>query len=117
MEKGEKYKAEMISAIKKHNWMRWSHIDWNALSFSRATAYLYKLNELDAIKSQFSDNSSKGVNYLLQKWMTSGNATLEIAAMRLIAEEEDRQRLNQQYIDHTTAGEKIAVNFIDGSKG
>ena len=109
--KASKYETEMQKAIKKHKWMRWSHIDWDALSFSRRTAYDYALHESHTIKSQFEDNRSKGVNYLLQKWMASDNATLQIAAMRIIADEEDRQRLNQQYVDHTSKGEKITLKI------
>lgn len=107
MTKAEKYEAELNAAIVKHKWMRWSHIDWEALSFSRRTAYEHDLHESHTIKSSFEDNRSKGTNYLLQKWMNSDNATLQIAAMRIIADEEDRQRLNQQYVDHTTGGDKI----------
>ena len=112
MSKAGKYEKELNAAITKHKWMRWSHIDWDALSFSRRTAYDYGLHELHTIKGAFEDNRSKGTNYLLQKWMKSDNPTLQIAAMRIIAEEEDRQRLNQQYIDHTTQGEKINLQFI-----
>ena len=105
--KSEQYEKELIEAIQKHNWMRWSHIDWNALSMGRTTAYAYKLNDSDSVKETFEINRSKGVNYLLQKWITSDNSTLQIAAMRIIADEEDRQRLNQQYIDHTSKGGEI----------
>lgn len=105
--KSEQYEKELIDAIQRHNWMRWSHIDWSALSFSRATSYNHELEKLDTIKEAFDMNRSKGVNYLLQKWMNSDNATLQIAAMRIIADEEDRQRLNQQYIDHTSKGGEI----------
>ena len=109
MSKAAKYEKELNAAIIKHKWMRWSHIDWDALSFTRSTAYFHKLNESDTIKGTFQDNRSKGTNYLLQKWIKSDNATLQIAAMRIIADEDDRQRLNQQYVDHTTAGEKINI--------
>lgn len=105
--KSEQYEKELIEAIQKHNWMRWSHIDWNALSFSQRTAYTYELQESQTIKETFEQNRSRGVNYLLQKWMNSDNATLQIAAMRIIADDEDRQRLNQQYVDHTSKGGEI----------
>ncbi len=107
MNKAKKYADELCAAIKKHGWTRWSHIDWYALSFGRSTAYSYELDKLDTIKSILEDNRSKTVSYLLNKWVKSDNATLQIAAMRIVAEEEDRQRLNQQYIDHTTDGEKV----------
>jgi hypothetical protein len=94
-----KNEAELIQAIIKHKWMRWSHIDWQALSFSRPTAYNHELNKLDTIKGTFEQNRSKGVNYLLQKWMQSDNATLQIAAFKIIADEDDHRRLNQSYVE------------------
>jgi len=116
IDKLAKYENELSSAIIKNKWMRWSHIDWTTLSFSRRTAYEYSLHESHTIKSEFEQNRNKGVNYLLQKWISSDNATLQIAAMRLICEEDDRQRLNQQYVDHTTKGEAIVtppIQWID----
>ncbi len=110
-DKKQQYENEMCASIKKHNWMRWAHIDWGALSYSRRTAYEHGLHESHAIRSIFEDNRSAGVNYLLQKWIKSDNATLQIAAMRIMAEEEDRQRLNQQYVDHTSQGDKLNITF------
>jgi hypothetical protein len=107
-DKQKKYESEMIAAIKRHKWMRWAHIDWDSLGFSRPTAYNYKLETLDTIKAAFEQNRNKAVNYLMQKWIASDNPTLQIAAMRIVADEDDRQRLNQHYIDHTTKGDKIA---------
>jgi hypothetical protein len=119
--KQKKYEKSLIRSIKQFKWMRWSHIDWKSLDFSRATAYLYHLDKLDTIKECFSNNRNHAVNYLVQKWIASDNPTLQIAVMRIVAEEEDRQRLNQQYIDHTSKGErlfdKVTINIIDGSDG
>ena len=79
--------------------MRWAHIDWTLLSFSRATAYNHNLDKLDTIKSAFEQNRSRGVNYLLQKWMNSDNATLQIAAFKIVSESDDHKRLNQAYVE------------------
>ena len=108
-DKSISYEKALLAAINKHRWMRWAHIDWTVLSFSRRTAYEHRLHESHTIKDLFEENRSKGVNYLLQKWMSSDNATLQIAAMRMIASDEDRQRLNQQYIDHTSDKKEIKV--------
>lgn len=113
MSKQKEYEQELIATIKELNWMRWSHIVWETLSFSRPTAYNHKLETLDTIKDAFQENRRKGVNYLLQKWINSDNATLQIAAMRIIADEEDRQKLNQQYIDHTTGGDRLKPPKIE----
>ena len=109
MTKKQTYEEQLIAAIKKFKWMRWSHIDWDGVNFSRRTAYEHKLHELHTIKDTFDYNRSKGVNYLLQKWMKSDNATLQIAAMRIIADEDDRQKLNQQYVDHSNKDGTLRV--------
>jgi hypothetical protein len=112
--KQHKYEIELIQYIKKYKWMRWSHVDWNILSFKRGIVYDYDLRESPEVAEAFEQNRSQGVNYLLQKWIKSDNPTLQIAAMRMIAAEEDRQRLSQQYVDHTTKGNQ--VNNIDYTK-
>lgn len=96
------HEQEMINAIKKHNWMRWSHIDWNALPYGRATAYNHKLEKLDTIKAAFEQNRSSATNYLLQRWINSDNATLQIAAFKIVADSDDHKRLNQTYVDQKT---------------
>jgi len=94
-----KHEFEFINSILKHKWMRWSHIDWTALSFSRATAYNHNLDKLDTVKEAFEQNRSKATNYLLQKWIQSDNATLQIAAFKIVAEGDDHKRLNQTYVE------------------
>jgi hypothetical protein len=98
-EKQTQYETELLETIQKQNWMRWAHIDWTLLSFSRATAYNHNLDKLDTIKSAFEQNRSRGVNYLLQKWMNSDNATLQIAAFKIVSESDDHKRLNQAYVE------------------
>ena len=111
LEKQTEKEKQLLNVIIQKKWMRWSHINWDAVGFSRQTAYVYELDKSDTIKDQLAENRNKAVDYLLQKWIASDNATLQIAAMRIVAEEEDRQRLNQQYIDHTSKNEKIDTKF------
>lgn len=112
--KQHKYEQEIIQNIKKYKWMRWNHVSWDSLSFKKGIIYEYELRESEEIKEAFAQNRNAGVNYLLQKWIKSDNPTLQIAAMRMIAQEEDRQRLSQQYVDHTSKGKH--VTGIDYSK-
>ena len=115
-DKARKYEAEMLRAIKKHKIMRFEHAFGGFVTFSKTTAYLHKLNESDDIKEALLENRNRGVTSLLKKWIDSDNATLQIAAMRMIADDDDRQRLNQQYVDHSTKGEKINIPPITWSK-
>ena len=101
LEKQTIYEEEMIRCIKDMNWCRWAHINWDVLSYSRATAYNHHLDKLDAIKGAFAHNRASNTHYLLQKWIKSDNATLQIAAFKIIAEPEDHKRLNQAYIEQS----------------
>ena len=74
---------------------------------SRATAYNHNLDKLDSIKEALYSNRRKGVSSLLAKWLTSDNATLQLAAMRMICDTEEHRSLNQNYTDLTSKGEKI----------
>ena len=86
---------------------------------TRSTAYNHNLDKSDSIKEAIYDNRRRGVTTLLSKWLKSDNATLQLAAMRIIGDSEERRSLNQQYIDHTTKGEKLnipVINWADDRK-
>jgi len=52
-----------------------------------------------------------------KKWFTSDNATLQLALYRLIASDEERVRLNQQFMDISTKGQPITkVTLSDKQK-
>src|SRR5690606_30357194 len=105
-EKAKKYEAELLKVIKEKKIAFFDHC-FGFTSFSRTTGYEYKLNESDAIKNAINQNRVTAKNYMLNKWIASDNATLQISAMRLLSDSEEHQKLNQSYIDHTSKGEKI----------
>ena len=104
-----KHEKAILKVIENNNLMRFSHIFGKYKSISRATAYNNDLDKLDSIKDALEGNRDSNVDLMLQKWIKSDNPTLQIAAMRLICTPEERQNLNQSYIDHTSGGEKIQV--------
>jgi hypothetical protein len=106
MSKTDKYKAELLDVIKKHKIAFIDHC-FAFTSFSRSTAYEHNLDKSDDIKNAIAQNRVKAKTYMLNKWIESDNATLQLAAYRLCADPEEHQKLNQQYIDHTSKGEKI----------
>lgn len=106
------HEKAILKVIKDRKLMRFDHIFGHFVGCSRATAYNHGLDKLDSIKEALQQNRSKGVDYLLQKWIAGDNATLQIAAMRLICTKEEHQLLNQQYIDHTTKGEQITGMIV-----
>jgi len=103
----EDYKTLILTAIKKHKLMRLSHVFSGFVDFTRQTAVNYGLDQDEEILTELAKNRMKATNYMIQKWIQSENPTLQIAAMRMVCESEDRQRLAINYVDHTTKGDKI----------
>lgn len=99
-ERAKKYEAEALKAVKERKLMFFDHI-FAYVSFSSSTAYNHGLEKLESIKEAILENKINGVNYMLQKWIASDNATLNIAAMRIISNDAIRRSLNQQYIETT----------------
>lgn len=117
-EKQKAYEKELLKIIKERKIMFFSHA-FAYTSFSAATAYNHNLEKLDTIKEALAKNRASGVTYMLNKWIGSDNATLQIAAMRIISDEELRRSLNQQYIEQTIKEQplfNIDVNEKSDSK-
>ena len=110
--KTDKYKNELLQVIKEKKIAFFDH-SFAFTSFSRRTAYDYGLHEMHDIKDQIDDNRVKAKNYLLNKWISSDNPTLQLAAFRLLSVSEEHRLLNQNYTDHTTNGKEIASNLPD----
>jgi hypothetical protein len=110
----EQYKKEALDAIIKHKLMRVSHIFGGFVSYTRMHFYRLELHNDPDIQAAILQNRTKATNYLIQKWIQSENPTLQIAAMRMVCDEEERQALAIKHVDHTTKGEKI--NDIDSIK-
>ena len=117
-EKQKAYEKELLEIIEERKIMFFSHA-FAYTSFSAATAYNHNLEKLDTIKDALAKNRTSGVTYMLNKWISSDNATLQIAAMRIISDEELRRSLNQQYIEQTIKEQplfNIDVNEKSDSK-
>ena len=66
-------------------------------------------DELDTLKAMLEDNRVKTKSSIRAKLYKSDRASELLALYRLIATPEEHQRLNQQYIDHTSKGGKIEI--------
>jgi len=118
MTKQQQHEKTLLDFIQKHKIMEWSHLSWKLIGISRTTAYDYKLNESDTIKAAFEQNRSEAVNYMLQKWIKSDNATLQVAAMKICGDEAIRAKLTQQQ-QHITTDEQLTqinITFPDNFK-
>lgn len=114
----EKDELEKLSleAIKEHNLVSISEVVSYLPIQSRATFYNHELDKLDSIKEALSESKIHTKVELRTKWRNSDNATLQLALMKLISEDDERKKLSQSYYDHTTDGEAINKENIDVSK-
>jgi len=107
-----KHEKGIIEMIQKYPVFSFNDIFVYYKGCSRTTAYEHNLNKSDTIKEAIYDNKRKGVVSMLRKWVESDNPTLQIAAMRIISDDDERQRLNQQYIEMKTNINKIEYEVI-----
>lgn len=110
--KKDKYEAEILAAIKGKPVYCFKDIFVYYSGISRQYAYEIGIDKSDKIRDIIAHNKQKGKVSMLDRWIKGENATLQLAAMRLIGDEDVRRRLNQQYVDHTTGGEKLNIQFI-----
>ena len=64
-------------------------------------------NELNTLKDLLNENKVKTKSAIRSKLFKSQKAAELLALYRLICTPEEHQKLNQQYIDHTSKGESI----------
>lgn len=104
----DKLEKEALRAIKKHNLFFIVDVA-SFLPCSRATFYNQGLDKLDSIKEALEQNKIKTKNSMRSKWYQSDNATLQLALMKLISTDEERQKLSQSYVDLSSKGEKLEI--------
>ena len=75
--------------------------------FSKSTFYERKLDESDNIKEQIAKNRIQIKSSLRAKWYKSSSPALQIALYRLLATEQEYERLILERVDHTSKGERI----------
>lgn len=104
--KTEDLEKQALEAIEKHNLFFINDLV-AYLPCSKQTLYDHKLEQLDSIKKALEANRIKTKNGLRAKWYKSKNAAVQVALMKLIADDEERKKLSQTYTDVTSAGEKV----------
>lgn len=98
-----------LKAIKEEK-LTWHDEVVAFLPCSRATYYNKGLDKLDTIKAAIDNNKIEMKAKMKHKWFNSDNATLQIALMKMIANEEEYDKLNtsKQQIQQETTG---SINF------
>ena len=94
------HEKAILKIIKENNIVFIEHI-WNYyFRLRKSQFYNLGLEKSEAIRDAIDKNRAKEVNKMLNNWLENKkNSTLQIAAMRLICTPEQRQMLNQQYIE------------------
>lgn len=93
------HEKAILKIIKENNIVFIEHI-WNYyFRLRKSQFYNLELEKSEAIRAAIDNNRAKEVNKMLNNWFENKNSTLQIAAMRLICTPEQRQMLNQQYIE------------------
>jgi len=101
-----------LKAIKKEK-LTWHDEVVAYLPISRSTYYNKGLDKLDTIKDAITVNKLEMKSKMKHKWFQSDNPTLQIALMKMIANEEEWDKLNsskQQVQQETTGSIKFDFN-------
>lgn len=79
------------------------------LPCSKQTFYVFfpkDSDELDLFKEMINANKTKACGFMKRKWMNSENATLQVAAYKLMGRVEEVHRLNGTRNETTLKGDK-----------
>ena len=104
----EELEQQALKAIKEHN-LYFAEDVIAYIPCSSATYYNHKLEELETIKEALQENRISTKVGMRKKWNDSDNATLQISLMKLIATNDERQKLSQSYNDITSKGKSIVM--------
>jgi hypothetical protein len=113
----EQHETDILDVIVKNKVMKISHIFQHYTDLQRAQFYNLELDKSDNIKEAIAKNKSKAVSYMLNKWVGSDNATLQISAFKVLCEDEDRKKLSMQFVESENKHElkEFTVRVIDNN--
>jgi hypothetical protein len=95
----EQHEKEILEIIVKNKVMKINHIFQHYTDLQHSQFYNLELDKSESIKEAISKNKSKAVSYMLNKWVGSDNATLQISAFKVLCEDEDRKKLSMQFVE------------------
>ena len=105
----EKIYNEVLLAIDIHNLKHFEYIEGYVAPCTKTLYDLFPVDsdELHTIKRALDKNKINTKVKLVNNWEDSENPTLQIAAFKLIATQEERKTLSQNYTDITSKDEKL----------
>jgi len=95
----EQHEKEILEIVIKNKIMKINHIFQHYTDLQHSQFYNLELDKSESIKEAISTNKSKAVSYMLNKWVGSDNATLQISAFKVLCEDEDRKKLSMQFVE------------------
>ena len=110
----EQHEKKILEVIVKNKIMKIQHIFQHYTDLASAQFYNLELEKSESIKEAIATNKSKAVSYMLNKWVGSDNATLQISAFKVLCEDEDRKKLSMQFVesDNTHQVKKFEVEIL-----
>jgi hypothetical protein len=105
---------QALSAIEEHNCTKLAEVFLH-LPIDETTLYTWEIEFLDKIKAKIADQKVKIKAKMKKRWFDSDNPALAIAAMKLIADEEEMEALNTSKVkqDNTHSFSDLpTVNFV-----
>jgi hypothetical protein len=95
----EQHEEQILNIIVKNKIMKINHIFQHYTDLQHSQFYNLELDKSESIKEAITTNKSKAVSYMLNKWVGSDNATLQISAFKVLCEDEDRKKLSMQFVE------------------
>jgi hypothetical protein len=95
----EQHEKEILEVVIKNKIMKINHIFQHYTDLQHSQFYNLELDKSESIKEAITTNKSKAVSYMLNKWVGSDNATLQISAFKVLCEDEDRKKLSMQFVE------------------
>jgi hypothetical protein len=113
----EQHEKEILEVVIKNKVMKIQHIFQHYTDIASAQFYNLELEKSESIKEAIKLNKSKAVSYMLNKWVGSDNATLQISAFKVLCEDEDRKKLSMQFVESENKHElkEFTVRVIDNN--
>ena len=112
-DKGELEKIA-LEMIEEHKLTKISHLA-TFMPCSRSTFYDLELDKSDIIKETLYKIRENKKKKMTDKWAESDNATLQIAAFKLMADEDELTRLNSQKteVEHSFTDKPLKIGYGD----
>lgn len=99
----------IAKVIKANRIMFISHIFGFYADIGRGQFYNLGLDKCDTLINAINENRCQAKVHMTNKWIGSDNPTLQIAAFKLMATDEERRLLSQQHVDITSGGKSLTL--------